>query len=114
MERRGKCAVGQYVYFLQYLKRNRFDIDRKECFTHTRREINEHVSRWEVLCGVDLALQSDVLVVGAESSRGYPKAVDRVRVVVVGVDAASVWLVGDVDDLDLIPATSILLGSRFY
>jgi len=72
------------------------------------------VGSWEVLCGVDLALQSEVLVVGAESSCGHLEAVVRVRVVVVGVDAASVWLVGDVDDLDLIPATSILLGSRFY
>jgi len=68
----------------------------------------------EVLCGVDLALQSEVLVVGAESSCGHLEAVVRVRVVVVGVDAASVWLIGVVHDLDLIPATSILLGSRFY
>jgi len=80
----------------------------------TGREINEHVSSWEVLCGVDLALQSQVLVVGAESSCGHLKAVVRVRVVVVGVDAASVWLVGVVDDLYLIPATSILLGNRCY
>jgi len=66
----------------------------------------------EVLCGVDLALQSDVLVVGAESSCGHLEAVVRVRVVVVGVDAASVWLIGVVDDLSLIPAAGVLLGKK--
>ena len=72
-------------------------------------EVDQHVGRGEFLGGIDLALKSEVLVVGAETSISYFEPVVRVRVLVVGVDATSEWLVWIVDYLSLVPAAGILL-----
>ncbi|KRY06629.1 hypothetical protein T01_12606 [Trichinella spiralis] len=72
--RRRSCGIRRHT--CQSLNRHSVVYGRTRSRTRTwsgesRREINEHVGFWEVVCGVDLAHQSAILVVGGQSCCVY-------------------------------------------